>query len=318
MDDLQQFIEESEPLRLLEPVPLTQQPAAVYLASLGKTSQVTMRQALNYIAALLTNGSCDALTLDWSKLRYHHTAAVRSALLARLAPATAAKMLCALRRTLQEAWRLGLMSHEDYARAADLPRIDVPKKNLKGRAIASDELAAMLHECEKSDTPLNLRDAALIVILRGTGIRREELVNLQLKHYHPDTGIIEVIAGKRDKDRIVYLAGKLVPVVESWLQVRGREPGPLLCPVNRFGRVQFKPLTPDTVYKVVRKLAANAQIEHCSPHDFRRTFCTDLLAADVDPFTVQQLAGHSSPSTTTRYDRRGEETKRAAVQKLEF
>ena len=51
MDDLQQFIEEGEPLRLLEPVPLTQHPAAVYLASLGKTSQVTMRQALNYIAA---------------------------------------------------------------------------------------------------------------------------------------------------------------------------------------------------------------------------------------------------------------------------
>lgn len=62
-----------------------------------------MREALNAIASLLTNGTCDALTLDWSQLRYQHTAAVRSVLMEKYSPATANKMLCALRRTLKEA-----------------------------------------------------------------------------------------------------------------------------------------------------------------------------------------------------------------------
>ena len=49
-----------------------------------------------------------------------------------------------------------------------------------------------------------------------------------------------------------------------------------------------------------------------------RTFCSDLLDAGVDIVTVQKLAGHSSPVTTAKYDRRGEETKRRAVQCLKL
>ena len=59
-----------------------------------------------------------------------------------------------------------------------------------------------------------------------------------------------------------------------------------------------------------------AGVDLFSPHDLRRTFCSDLLDADV--VTVQKLTGHASPTTTAKYDRRNEEVKRAAVQKLEF
>lgn len=87
-------------LKLTAPVPLSSHPAAVYLGSLTIGSERAMRSALNQIASLLTAGECDAMTLDWSKLRYRHTAAVRTALKQKLAATTVNRMLVALRRVL--------------------------------------------------------------------------------------------------------------------------------------------------------------------------------------------------------------------------
>ena len=80
-------------LSLSRPVPLTLHPAAVYLASLAPGSRRTMRSSLDAIARLVTTNRCDAMTLDWSQLRYQHTAAIRTALAQNLAPTTVNKML---------------------------------------------------------------------------------------------------------------------------------------------------------------------------------------------------------------------------------
>jgi len=61
-------------LALTTAVPLTRHPAAVYLSTLGKGSRYTMKQSLNAIAAMLTNGECDHLTLNWAALKYEHIA----------------------------------------------------------------------------------------------------------------------------------------------------------------------------------------------------------------------------------------------------
>ncbi len=82
--------------------------------------------------------------------------------------------------------------------------------------------------------------------------------------------------------------------------------------------VDLPHMTPQAVLLIVQKRANQASVDSFSPHDFRRTFCSDLLDAGVDIVTVQKLAGHASPVTTAKYDRRGEETKRLAVQRLGF
>lgn len=107
-----------EALALTEPIPLMLHPAEVYFRSLSSGSRRTMREALNAIAKLLTDNKCDATTLDRSKLKYQHMAIIRLILMEKDSPAMANKMLCALRRTLKEAWRLELITREQYARRA--------------------------------------------------------------------------------------------------------------------------------------------------------------------------------------------------------
>lgn len=315
-------LDDSEDLVAREPLPLARHPARTYLDSLSPGSRPTMKQSLDAIAALLTGARGDADTLDWSRLRYKHTSALRTALKERYAPATANKMLCALRRVLKEALRLDAIDPVDYSKAVDLGQIKA-RRTLRGRALSSEEIGRLMATCDGSN-PIDVRDGALIAILRGAGLRRAEVAALEVRDFDPKTGALVVRRGKGDKDRTVYLPDGATAFVEAWLVVRGRAPGPLLCPIRRGGRIEVRcskgaaprTMCADAVLKILRRRAQQAGLELFSPHDLRRTFCSDLLDAGVDIVTVQKLAGHASPATTAKYDRRGEEAKRRAVQKL--
>lgn len=310
-------LDDSEDLFLREPLPLAQHPARTYLDSLSEGSRPTMKQSLDAIASLLTGGRCDLDTLNWSKLRYKHTSALRTALKTRYAPATTNKMLCALRRVLKEALRLDAIDPLDYSKAVDLGSIK-ERRSLRGRALSSSEIGELMATCGDRENPSDLRDAALIAILRGAGLRRAEVAALELRDFDPKTGALDVRRGKGDKDRTVYLPEGAISFVVAWLAVRGRGSGPLLCPIRRGGHIEFRSMCADAVLKILRRRSQQAGLEAFSPHDLRRTFCSDLLDAGVDIVTVQKLAGHASPVTTAKYDRRGEEAKRRAVQKLGF
>lgn len=301
-------------LVLSTPLPLTLHPAAVYLSSLTVGSRRTMQKALNVIARLLTANECDALSLDWSKLNYQYTAAIRAILMEQYSPATANRMLCALRRVLKEALRLGLMSAEDYHCAIDLKRVrgEAP---LRGRLLKSEEIAALVRDC-KQDNAIGIRDAALIAILSGSGLRRSEVVALDTKDFNREDNSLKIRKGKGGKYRTVYLPLGAVAVLDNWLKIRGKSPGALICPVRRGGHIYICRMTDQAVMAILQKRAKSAGIEHFSPHDFRRTFITRLLESGVDVLTVSQLAGHANPATTQKYDLRSETAKRQAVQFL--
>lgn len=305
-------------LKQTEPVALTLHPAAVYLGTLSEGSERAMRSSLDAIAKVLTDGECDCLTLDWSKLRYRHTVAVRTALKQRLAPATVNKMLVALRRVLKEAYRLDLMEFADYTKATDLANVKASGE-LRGRALSAAEINVLIESCCQK-TPLDLRDAAVIALLRIGGMRRQELAQLTLADLNWGNGSLVIRRGKGGKKRIVYLTPEALEILKEWLAVRGNSPGALICPVNKGGRVELRHFAPDGdgIYKLVRERATKAGVERFSPHDFRRTFCSDLFDTNTDPFSVQQLAGHASLATTAKYDRRSEVAKRNAVRGLKL
>ena len=225
--------------------------------------------------------------------------------------------MCAFRRVLDEARKLGLMSAADYANAIDLPSIRNNSK-LRGRALTILKITALMSVCLQEESKLGVRDAALIAILRGAGLRRGEAVKLNVKDFNAETGRLEIDRAKGGKSRLVYLPEVAITHVENWLDVRSRKLGALLCPMRKGGVIEYRPMSSQAVLKVVQKRAREAGVASFSPHDFRRTFCSDLLDAGVGIVTVQKLAGHADPNTTAKYDRRGEEIKRKAVQKLKF
>ena len=129
-----------------------------------------------------------------------------------------------------------------------------------------------------------------------------------------------VRAGKGRKDRICYSATGQKPLMELWLRLReagGAPPsaGPIFLPILKGGHLRVRRLDSRTVFDVVQARAREAGLPETTPHDFRRTMISDLLEV-VDISTVQRLAGHANVSTTVRYDRRGEATKKRAAEML--
>ncbi|WP_437623366.1 tyrosine-type recombinase/integrase [Sorangium sp. So ce1151] len=293
------------------------QPHLVYLASLTtEKGRRSMRGALDAIAAELSAESereLDADAVPWHQLRYQHTQAVRAGLVARYAPATVNRMLAALRGTLREARRLGLMSAEDCAAACDL-KAARGESLPKGRALRKTEVLALLGACD-ARTRAGARNVAMVTLLYGCGLRRAEAVALDGAHYDAGDASLKV-SGKGGKERKAFV-GRGAAAVNAWLEARAHvEHAALFLPVDRFDRVQARRLTDQAVFDIMRRLALAAGVEHFSPHDARRTFITELLDRGADLITVQRMAGHAQVTTTQRYDRRGEDVQRRAAELL--
>jgi site-specific recombinase XerD len=271
-----------------------------------------MNQALNTIAGLLS-GHADAIAFSWGNLRYPQIAAVRSKLATVYSPATANKMLCALRGVLREAWRLNLVPESDYRLAVDVKRI--PGVALPaGRALTVGEIEAMLCVCLAEGSELGVRDAAVIAILYTCGLRRSEVCALDLTDYDGREMTLRVRRAKGARDRSLPIAAGATKFIKDWLTVRGENPGALFVPVGRHSDRAGMQLSTQAIYNILRKRAAQAGVQSVSPHDLRRTLITHLLARGVDLVTVSRIAGHASVTTTARYDRRGEEAKHEAIQ----
>ena len=156
--------------------------------------------------------------------------------------------------------------------------------------------------------PTGARDAALLALLYGCGLRRAEAVALDLADYAADTG---TVIGKGGHQRQVFATIGTRAALDAWRSHRGEDDGPLLFPVAKGGRIVAARLSTAAVWARLRDLARRAGVRAFSPHDLRRSFVGELLDAEADVVTVQALAGHANVQTTARYDRRGERAQRS-------
>lgn len=297
-------------------LPASMHPALVYLAALSSNnSKRTLRGDLDNAARWLTAGACDAESCPWSMLRFQHTNALRAWLAAQYAPATANRVLAAVRGALGAAWQLGHMDTDSYMHACAVKAVKGGPTEPAGRALTAGEIARLLSACAADPSPAGVRDAAVLGLGLYAGLRREEIAGLDLHAYDPELRVLTVI-GKGRKTRKVPVATGLDDVLADWLRLRGTVAGPLLLQVNKGGRIVAAGISGSAVYRTLAKRATEAGVKRTTPHDLRRSFATATLDAGADLAVTGDLLGHARTDTTKRYDRRGERARRAAVDRL--
>lgn len=196
------------------------------------------------------------------------------------------------------------------------------QRETRGRHIAGAELAALLSVCQRDPGPAGARDGAIFALAWCTGLRRSEICALNLADLKPDAEmvVVNVLRGKGNKARRAYLPADGQRWLHRWLAVRGPQPGALFCPINKGGKLALpRGIMPNSLRHLLDRRVRETGLKDCTSwHDFRRSFAGNLLDAGVDLATAQRLMGHSSPTTTSLYDRRPEETRMAAVRRIQM
>jgi integrase len=285
-------------------------PMLVYLSSLAPTGRRTMAGKLRRAIPLLEG-------VAWPDLRFQHVVTLRSKLSNEgLAPATVNATLCAVRGVARCAWHLGQMNAEDFQRLKAVRSV-AGSRLLAGRALSRSEVAALLDACAVDESAAGARDAALIALLFGGGLRRAEVAALDLDDYDAESNAIRV-RGKGDKERRAFLSESAAAALNDWVEVRGSKKGAVVVPIRKGGKIEHRRMTDQAIYAALLRRAAAARVRHFTPHDLRRTFAGDLLDAGADLPAVQRLLGHASVQTTAKYDRRDEQAAKRAASLLDL
>jgi integrase len=216
------------------------------------------------------------------------------------APATINLRLAAVRRIAYEAADAGLLSPELAAgirRVKGVRRIGVRLGNW-----LTPEQGRRLLEATTPSSPRELRHQAMIAMLIGCGLRRAELLALQLEsiQQREEHWVIADLVGKGGHVRTVPIPIRVKHHVDAWTAAAAITHGTLFRAINKAGRVWGEGMSPKVLWDVVRAAAARAGIDKLAPHDLRTCarLC-HLAGGELDQ--IQFLLGHVSIQTTERY-----------------
>ncbi len=178
-------------------------PARAYLLSLNShRSRQTMASFLNIVAVML--GAASLESCSWGSLRRHHVMAVTELLRdTGRATATVNTYLSALKGVAKEAWMLRLMDVESFQHIRAVRNLRGSRLP-SGRALPQGEIRALFAVCEADRSCLGARDAAMLAVILGCGLRRSEVVSLDLRDVVTQDRALRVL-GKGNKERLAYV-----------------------------------------------------------------------------------------------------------------
>jgi integrase len=218
-----------------------------------------------------------------------------------LSSSTINVQLSAIRKLVEEARRQGIIDSETAASLTDVPNIKqqgTRQGNWLTRAQAKELLGVPDRE-----RLIGKRDYALLALLLGCGLRRQELAHLKVEEIVEREGraVIVDLIGKGGRRRTVAVPFWVKESVAAWTAAAGIKEGPLLRPISKSGKIGETALGDWSVWAVVEKCASEIGIKDFGPHDLRRTCAKLCRKAGGDLEQIKFLLGHSSIQTTERY-----------------
>jgi site-specific recombinase XerD len=156
------------------------------------------------------------------------------------------------------------------------------------------------HEVERLfDGITNPRDLAIFKLMLRCGLRVEEVANLAMDDVYLGRRFIHVKNGKGGKDRVVFISNDAIIDLAAYLEKRSSGKAKKLFLVEK-GTCQGKPISTRGIQKRMEYYAKKAGLK-ASCHHLRHTMATQLLNADMDLVSIQDLLGHTRIKTTERY-----------------
>lgn len=185
-----------------------------------------------------------------------------------------------------------------------LKEVTLPKWNKyrKLKSVLNESEMERLIQSANSEETLGMRDRAILEVLYSTGIRRSELVHLDIEDIDTKGGYLRIRSGKGGKDRILPLGEKACDAVQRYLgKARYLFAGEVneeraLFITQRGSRMDL------SLQSLFRKYTLASRIQkRVSAHTFRRCFATHLLKRGASPYHVKELLGHSDLKSLDRY-----------------
>ncbi|NQU22368.1 MAG: tyrosine-type recombinase/integrase [Candidatus Nealsonbacteria bacterium] len=290
-----------EPIGQLEPIPDTKlrDLVATFLAGRKATTLATYRQSLDDFARFMNAARTEdaaGILLGRAHGDANHLALLyRADLVQRdLAASTVNGRLAALRSLVKLGRTLGLVSWT-------LEVSNVKARSYRDtRGPGREGVRAVLHQAGSRGDAKGIRDVALVRLLHDLGLRRAEVVGLDVADVDLDARLVWIV-GKGQNDR----EGRTLPeptaaAVKGWLDARGIEPGPLFVNFDRAGKGGR--LSGRSVHRIVKRLGRQAGVR-ARPHGLRHAAITEALdRTGGDVRAVQKFSRHADMRTLQLYD----------------
>jgi len=211
------------------------------------------------------------------------------------------------------------LASEEVITQTPFVALAMPKKEKKlPRYVTEDDMANLLELPLRTKQKFSLRDAAMLELLYSSGLRVAELCHLNVEDVDPWAGLVRVF-GKGSRERLIPVGPAALKRVHAYIESRsqkapsplmGDQPPPPTHPQKGGGRFQGPlflnhrgvRLSDRGARGVVAKWVLEAALrQHVSPHTFRHSFATHLLARGCDLRSVQEMLGHRNLVTTQTY-----------------
>ena len=172
--------------------------------------------------------------------------------------------------------------------------------------ISISEVSEMLDSMPK-DTPLQIRDKAIMEVLYGCGLRASEVCGLDLSRLNLEEGFM-IVFGKGSKERLVPISGEAAMALEEYVDRGARANLSMKAKAASqdslsavFLNARGSRLTRQGLFGIVKSTGEGSGISDLHPHTLRHSFATHMLEGGADLRVIQQILGHSDISTTQIY-----------------